>query len=309
MPAGAPPIGGYAVPGAGSWATTPAGMAPPTDPLVPYDFSSLFDRMTGILKRSWRSMLTIQAIGTLVPAAVMLAVVAASGIGGMFLAGPTTMEPGEQLTREELERLLGLLAGVGILVLLLALVSAYLNSVAWAASIWSLTREAAGQPAPLREAFRFGFRRGLPLFGWYLLASLCVTVGALCCILPGVYLGVALSLIAPIMVFEGRNAFSRSFSLTHSNFWPVVGRVLLLFLVYLAYGFIVGLPNNFVNAVPIDDVAVQLVIIVVVQLITTALTLPAVVVLIAGLTVTYTELRARQEPLSTPQLAAELDRA
>lgn len=301
-PAGAAPASGYAVPG---WGSVPSAPTPIDDPLVPYDFSSLFERMGSILKRSWRSLLAIQAIGTLVPAAVMLVVVLATGVGGFLYANPAGYGTG-QLTEEQLSELLSLFVGVSIVVVLVALASAYINAVAWAASIWTLTRQAAGEPAPLGEAFRYGFRRGLPLFGWNLLAGLCIAVGALCCILPGVYLGVALSLIAPIVVFEGGNAFSRSFRLTHSRFWPTAGRVVLLYLVYFGYSLVVSLPNNLAG-VPTGDAAAQLALPMVMQLITTALVVPATVVLVVGLTVIYTELRSREQPLSTPQLAADLD--
>ncbi|MFA9389975.1 MAG: hypothetical protein ACERKD_09215 [Prolixibacteraceae bacterium] len=74
------------------------------------------------------------------------------------------------------------------------------------------------------------WREVMKNFGRLLIASvligLLVGVGFVFCILPGIYLGVALSIIFPILILEEINfsdAFSRSFKLMKSNWWMTFG--------------------------------------------------------------------------------------
>jgi hypothetical protein len=74
------------------------------------------------------------------------------------------------------------------------------------------------------------------MLGATLLTGLIIIVGSILCIVPGIYMGVSLSLISGAIVFEGKtvgDAFSRSFDLTKIAWWWTL---LLLFVVLLIVG-------------------------------------------------------------------------
>jgi hypothetical protein len=88
-----------------------------------------------------------------------------------------------------------------------------------------------------------------------LLVFVIVIIGTVCCIVPGIYLGVSVSLIFCIMLFENKSigeAFSRSFELTRIQWWSTflilfVSYVIVLLIIYILaiplsiYGFTVGM--------------------------------------------------------------------
>jgi hypothetical protein len=80
----------------------------------------------------------------------------------------------------------------------------------------------------------------LRILGATFVCGLVLIVGLCMCILPGIYLGVSLSLIIVIIIFEDKPfgaAFSRSFKLTHYHWWWIV----LLFIVIYAIIYIIDL--------------------------------------------------------------------
>lgn len=76
----------------------------------------------------------------------------------------------------------------------------------------------------------------LPMLGAMILFMIVFMVGAVMCVLPGIYLGVSLSVMFYAVVFEGKgigNAFSRSFQLVHQQWWWTL--LLLLVTIVLMY--------------------------------------------------------------------------
>ena len=186
-----------------------------------------------------------------------------------------------------------------LVVMLGAVVTMLVTAIGWGAGIWAVTQAAAGYPADLAAAFTAGVRRLGPMFGWYLLYSLMVAVGAVACLLPGLYLAVAGSLFSFVIVFEReRNPFGRSFSLVHRAFGQVLGRVALLGLVTIGASCVVSLCGNLLGG------GLGLVGFLMGDIATALLTAPVGVLLLVGLLLTYTQARARQEPVSTAGLWA-----
>jgi hypothetical protein len=295
------PTDGYQVPEPG----TPFGGPPVVDPLTPGQYPS-FDgwarRTVGVVRRAFRPGLAILAATALLPAAV------AGGLG-IFLQRYTGRYQGrQQLTQQESYHLLTGLAGYAGLLLVLSALTAYLSSVGWVACLRLMAEQAAGRPTSVGDCLRYGVRRGLPLWGWYLLAELVFMVGLCACVVPGIYLALALSMIAPIVAFEREEpAFTRSFRLVHSNFWPTVGRLLVLFLAVGIFQYLVSCVLGAVTGLGVLSVPAHQpgVVALVVNAVLNALVgLPVMLVEIAGLLVTYAELRGRQEPLTSADLAA-----
>lgn len=92
----------------------------------------------------------------------------------------------------------------------------------------------------------------LKVFGTTILLFLLIAIGTVFCIIPGIYLGVSLCLIFPILILEDnsfRNSFSRSFSLTHYQWWWTL---LLLIVIYLIVGvasYILAVPQMIISFV------------------------------------------------------------
>lgn len=77
-----------------------------------------------------------------------------------------------------------------------------------------------------------------PIIGTNIVCGLIIGVGTTCLVLPGIYLGVSLSLIIIILIYEKQgfgHAFSKSFNLTHTKwFWTL----LILLVIYVIIGLI-----------------------------------------------------------------------
>jgi hypothetical protein len=110
---------------------------------------------------------------------------------------------------------------------------------------------------------------------WSVLVAMIVTcivicVGFMLCLLPGIYLGVALSIVFCIMIFEGKgysSAFSRSVKLINTNWWGTFGVfivvTIIIYIISILFsipGVILGFKSLFMNMktgqVPMMDFSV-----------------------------------------------------
>lgn len=208
----------------------------------------------------------------------------------------TPLSPVDSLGTEERA---AFTAGALIFLLVTVVVTVLVSALGWAAGIWTVTQNAADQPADLASAFAAAFRRVGPMSGWYLLYALMVGVGLVACVLPGLYLAVAGSLFSFVVVFErGRNPIGRSFWLVHKAFGQVLGRVALLAVAALGVSCVVGLCTGAAGAA-IGEAGIWLG-----DIVTALLVVPIAAVALVGLLLTYTQARAGQEPVSTAALWA-----
>jgi hypothetical protein len=288
QPVQPPPGYGYLVP------------APPpqfgaNDPLVTgatEGFGGWFSRLFAVLGRSWKSILLISWSTAGVPVAV-LAVVAGLTTNRMVVMPA----PGSS----QAPRFDSGAVGTFIVILLVAaIVGAYLTAVAQAATVWAVTREAAGGRAPLGAALGYGFRNGLRLFGWSLLYGVIVGVGLVACIIPGIYLGVAGCLYIPIALYRrGMSPIGTSFSMVNRSFWAALGRMLLLLVMVYGVQLVLSIPAQIVSA---GSRAAGLVLTVVVELVTA----PLALVLTIGTVLLFAELWNKGVPTTTADLNAAL---
>jgi hypothetical protein len=141
-----------------------------------------------------------------------------------------------------------LLAGIlGALVLpakvaLSAGVLAALSASLWFAS-WAQVALMEGMLAEERPSWLDCYRLSWPKvlgFSWvFILLTVAVLGGVCCLVLPGLYLGAALSLAPLAAVAEGASglgALTRSLDLVRGRFWAVAVRLLVLSLIWLIAG-------------------------------------------------------------------------
>ncbi|OLM18596.1 DedA protein [Pseudonocardia sp. Ae707_Ps1] len=183
-------------------------------------------------------------------------------------------------------------------------VAALLGAVGLAASVFVIVRDAAGRPWTVREVLVHLARRALPLIGWLVVAAICTAIGYLLLVVPGIYLSIVFTATLLGVVTIERGGLSRTFSLVNPQFLGVLGRLLLLLLISVAYGLgtvVVGGGIGW-GAYPGDGRMV------VSQLVVGLLTIPLISFWIAATTTLYAHLRAAHRPgISTPDLADELD--
>jgi hypothetical protein len=98
-------------------------------------------------------------------------------------------------------------------------------------SYFAIYKEKGNQPAEVLEVwgyFKYYFFR---ITLAQILVIIAIVLGFFVCILPGIYLAVILSLVAPIMVFENGNieySFKRAFKIIKENWWFTLGSLLLI---------------------------------------------------------------------------------
>ncbi|WFE37099.1 hypothetical protein [Micromonospora sp. WMMD998] len=277
----------------------------PQDPLVTPPHAGVggwFARCAGAVRRGWRHLVPIMLLTQAVPAAVISVV-------SLFLVPTDEMATGPDgapvLPDGYLEQTL---AFYGV-VLLAALVFGPLQAVGWAAGTWVVARQAAGAPAGLGDALRYGVRRALGLWGWTIVASLLITFGLCFCLLPGVYAGFAVALFGPVYLFERQDPIGRSWRLFHRSFGMVLGRVALVACALLAatvLDVVVGAVSGAVFGADPTTAPGTTVGAAALAVVGAALAAPAYLAQLVGLVVAYAEQRAQEGPVNAARLAAEL---
>jgi MFS family permease len=168
--------------------------------------------------------LVLCAVAVAAPLSILDTLVTASTDDAAFdfTSGPKTpsQSDGEVLTGVGISRL------ISVLLVLLVLASCFR----------AISAAYLGEQATAGESLRFAFRRLPALFGAYLLITLTLIVGFVLLIIPGIYLGVALSMAFPALLFERLRplrAYGRSFELVTGHWWRTFA-ILLLSLVIFA---------------------------------------------------------------------------
>lgn len=86
----------------------------------------------------------------------------------------------------------------------------------------------------------------LPCLVTAFILGILIAIGFVMCLLPGIYLGISLSMVIPVMIMENKgfaDSFSRSFDLTHKQWWWTF--LIIFVYIILAYMFmlILSLPG------------------------------------------------------------------
>ncbi|MCZ7435099.1 hypothetical protein O7598_01715 [Micromonospora sp. WMMC241] len=277
----------------------------PNDPLVTPPHAGVggwFARCVGAVRRGWRQLLPIMLLTQGVPAAVI-------SVLSLFLVPTDQMVTGSDgapvLPDGYLERFFVFYGAV----LLAALLLGPLQAVGWAAGTWVVARQAAGEPVGVGAALRYGLRRALGLWGWTIVVSLLVTVGACFCLLPGVYAGFAVALFGPVYLFERQDPIGRAWRMFHQRFGMMLGRVALVVCALVAAsvldvvvsavsGALFGADPTAAPGTTVGAVALAV--------IGAAVAVPAYLAQLVGLVAAYAEQRAHEGPVNAARLAAEL---
>jgi hypothetical protein len=264
----------------------PGYYAGPDDPLVSPDFAGWWSRSMRLLSVAWRPLLIVQLLWA-VPLLVLT-------ILGNVLPGDTTTTT-DELGWKDLTPLLFIALPVLAAAFLIAL-------IAELAMFDLLVRHVTGRPMSIRDALMTGLRRTPAMLGWGIIGGLLILVGAVFCLLPGVYFGLVLTILPAVVLLERGNAIGRSFQLFHANFGAAIARVGVICAVSIGFlivenAFAGALGNGYLSEGPVSTTAG-----VVTAFLSVAFSIISGVV-VAPLTLTaYADMRARREPFSTTYL-------
>lgn len=277
----------------------PSGRFSGGDPLVTDTFEGWWHASMDVVQRSWRTVGLILLIGVVLPRWVL----------GAF--NNTVRTPDIEVTNTDwgtVVREYSPGVAVGVIGLILSLAVLYVSGSAVLGAVRTAAAEAAGGFLALGEAFSFGFKRGGRFFLWLLLAWVTIAVGLVLCVLPGLWAIFALSLMAPAAVFEARRSpYARSIQLTHSAFWPALGRIIIVVLVAIAANLIIALVGLLLAGVWHAVFASWLatVLTVLTEAVMALLLLVPMIWVLAASLCTYAWLRGSAESVSATSLSAE----
>jgi hypothetical protein len=307
---------GYLPPADAYYQPAPPGLDP-NDPLINPPNTGIngwFTRIGWLFKRSWKSMMAIFAITHILPlvgfgAIGVVAVLALTEYIGPMTTTSSQFPGSTTTTTDELPDWLAFgFVGVFLLILLLVVVFMVLQMAGYAAATYAATRDAIGQPVRLGHALGYGFRRSLGLAGWQIVVSLLVILGAIACILPGIYVYAATALFGPIYLFERSSPISRTFRIFNNNLGRVLGRLAII----LAATIVAGLVGNMFDLIGqaatgnSTDPTLVIAAAVIGSLFSVVIQLPLSMFTFAGILLTYTEQRGYEAPVNSGQLATEL---
>jgi hypothetical protein len=291
-------------------AGTPYGGQVPylADPLVPHPgggFSAWWNSLWSAFGRSWKQLLSIVALTSALPG-ILLAIVAVELLSRSF----TVIDDGVTSDVTVHWGVFGAFLGLGAA---LGIVALFASAIGWSGSMWLVTRQAAGAPATVGEALAFGARRCLRLGGLLVVVGLMVVLGLIACVLPGLYLAVAASLVVPFAVFDrGTSAIGGSFRLVNRNFGAVLGRLLIM---YLLTGAVSGVLNLIVSTIVGGSATTTTTTtgtgpsagaVVGEAIFSAVVTVPTTSFLIIGILMTYAQMRARAIPTTAHDLVNSL---
>lgn len=98
--------------------------------------------------------------------------------------------------------------------------------------------------------------RFLTYVGLFFLNGLIVGFGALFCFLPGIYLGVVLSLSVCLLIFQNKSvteSISDSFSFIKDHWWETFGVLIVVQIIVGVIGLIIGLPASLYQSTDIGS--------------------------------------------------------
>jgi hypothetical protein len=176
-------------------------------------------------------------------------------------------------------------------------------TLAVAACFKAISAAYLGERAGVGESLRYALGRVLPLIVAYLLFVIIFVIGFVLLIVPGIWIGIKLSMIFPAVVFERKGPFGaigRSWSLTKGNFWRTLGTLIVVFLITFVLQLVLGgVVGGILGASDSGELTVAI-LLTLVNLITLALTYP---LWAAVTTVLYYDLRVRNEGFDLQLLA------
>ena len=253
------------------------------------------------LKIAWRNLGTLVRIVLVVvaPAQVLIALVNVSALpnyrprAGFFPTSETPIKHSDVWT----------FVAAGLVTVVIAF---FASQFATGACFRAVAETYLGRSTSWRESLAFAARRFRSIIWIVLLGGLLTIVGAIFCIIPGIYLGVAFAVALPVLMSEGQRgskALGRSRELIRGRWWKTALTLLVAgLLASILSGLVTGVVTATTTSTGSDRVAIFFIAVV-------GGTLGAVVSTpfsAAYHTVLYFDLRVRKEAFDLRLLSSRL---
>jgi hypothetical protein len=259
----------------------------PDDPLVSPNFAGWWNRSLSLLTTSWRPMALVQLIWA-------IPLIAIGVVVNLLSTVDTTTTTSTDIPAEAI---VALFVGVAV-----ALVVVLASLVSQLATIQILVQRVTGQPISIGSALLTGLRRAPAMIGWGILAGLLGLVGLLACILPGIYVFLAMSVLPVIILLERGQGIGRAFQLFHADFGAAIGRVATIIGISVAFGIVDGFLSTGLTAGGAIGDGVGVGLAVIAAIISGVISIASSIVSSPLLLTAYADMRARHEPFSTAYL-------
>jgi len=197
----------------------------PEPSLRPLSLGEILDRTFTLYRRNFFLFLGI----TTVPHLLILALNLCQVYFMQAPATPATRSRGAQLPTFPSSSTLGLIV-IGAVVAFVVYMVAYLFSQA--GTIYAVSELYLGRTTTIGDSLRRAWGQLANLFGVTMLSGICVFIGFICLVVPGVYLACRWITCVPAALLEDlgpRSALERSYHLTEDN----AGRAFLIYLLYM----------------------------------------------------------------------------
>jgi len=301
-PAGSTPSGGFAIPPAPP-VMPPYEQAAASDPLISQDYGGWFSRGTTIVKRAWKELAVLQAVGLV----LVLLVQAPIAVFVAFRTDDLQNLAGTGSPDEPPD--FGLLFGIIGAGLLVVLISVILTAIITLASVHIGVSAAVGAPVRIGDALGLAVRRVFPLLGWQILAIPIYIAGLCLCLLPILYVAAVFTVLPVVVAAERTNAIGRCFKLFHGNLGASAGRIATIIGFTFGVALVANLFGTVISAAAESGSVGRagLVFGTVAATGVEAVISGALAILLAPLTLTaYADMRSRVEPISSATIAHEL---
>jgi hypothetical protein len=262
--------------------------------LRPLGIGEILDVGIKIYSRNWSTLFKI-VLFVVLPAQILVNVVQISALpSGVTLSGSGNPFSGSVTTQGTItNRDLGTFFVGYVAALLINFVA---GRFAQAGCFRAVADAYLGEEVGWRSSLRFALGRLPAVVGLALLSGLLVFLGALLCVIPGIYLYVAFSVAVPVLLVEGAGpsrALGRSRDLVRGRWWAacgvtVVGYLLVSIVTLALTGLVVGVA--FAN--PARNTVTGFVLNTLAATVGSMIATPAAV---AFITVLYIDLRVRKE--------------
>ncbi len=207
------------------------------------DFGELFNATFSFISQEFKRLAT--AILYFVVPLLLLSAIAMTIYMAKAQEITQSFVPGAKPDPLAVFSVMGSLAGyIGIAILISLLASSVLFSTVY--GYIKLYNSKGSEGFSLGEVWIQVTQNFLRIFLALILMSIVIIIGAVFCLLPGIYLSVALSIVLCIMMFEGKSfgeSFGRSIKLINKSFWQTLGALFIVMVLVYILIILVSVPS------------------------------------------------------------------
>ena len=276
-------------------------MTSPAPDLRPLAIGETVDAAIRVYRSHFPTLMRISLL-VLGPIA-LLQMAAAVAMGPLDLLSLALAEP-----EAPLDETLGPLLGPYLVLVLGSILSGLGTVLVQASSIAALAQAYQGLEPDWRVSLRAGGRRLLAVLAALLVTWLVAGIGLLFCLLPGILLYTMWSVTPVVVVAEQKGplaALGRSWELVKGRLWPVLGALVLAYLLYFVASQLLGLAASTFALADAASGTVSFLPNVVATAVVSVLAAPF---LAAVVTIIYFDLRVRKEGYDLELMARDLRR-